>query len=136
MFTLSGGTLAGAQVVQGSPVNPFFSGKLGDAVNLDGAGENVSVSDPTDNHLDIGANATMEAWVRFDALPNNTFATILSKDEGGGNTNKWIFGYARNYSGIANATMLLINTPSGGDGSAAIQRLDAHPWPVVPPGRR
>src|SRR5262249_39798324 len=63
--------------------------------------------------LDLGANATIEAWVKFNGLPSNSLATIASKDVGSGNQNKWILGYANNFAGIPNATFFHLNTTSG-----------------------
>jgi len=47
-------------------------------------------------------------------LPSGTLYTIAGKDAGGGNTNKWIFGYANSYGGVSNATFFHINNTSGG----------------------
>ncbi|MGO9115084.1 MAG: LamG-like jellyroll fold domain-containing protein [Thermoguttaceae bacterium] len=66
------------------------------------------------NHLDLGDTATIETWVRFDALPDNSFATLLGKDEGRYDQNKWIFAYARDFAGIENAICFHINSPTTG----------------------
>src|SRR4029078_8466855 len=68
----------------------------GKALVLDGANDYVDMGDPAGNALDLGANATLEAGVKLDALPVNTLWTIAGKDVGGGTQNKWIFGYANN----------------------------------------
>ncbi len=85
---------------------PFVPGKLGNAVVLDGTNNYIDFGSPADNHLDIGKNATIEAWVRFDALPSRSFATLVSKDEGPGATNKWIFAYVNGYDGRPNTTVM------------------------------
>ncbi|MEX2188872.1 MAG: right-handed parallel beta-helix repeat-containing protein [Pirellulales bacterium] len=95
----------------------------GYALAFDGMDDYVAIAEPTDGSLDLGTSATLEAWVKFAALPNNSLATILSKDQGGGQQNKWIFGYARNYGNIANATFFHINSPAGG-----AVFLTSNPW--------
>ncbi len=87
---------------------------LGHSLVFDGANDYVDMGDPASNALDLGTNGTIEAWVKFDALPVNTLWTIASKDVGGGTQNKWIFGYAVNSSGVSNNTFFHINTSSGG----------------------
>src|SRR5262249_12569999 len=105
---------------------PFTAGQLGTALHFDGATNYVDMGDPADNHLDIGANATIETWVKFDSLPSGNFYTFASKDVGGGSQDKWIFGYANNYGGILNATMFHIN---GINGSVFLQ---SNSWtPVI-----
>ena len=87
----------------------------------------VSMGDPANNSLDIGANGTLEAWVRFDQLPSGNLYTIASKDAGGGGTNKWIFGYGNSYSNVTNSTFLHINRAAGGS-----VFLTSNPWtPVI-----
>ncbi len=86
---------------------------VGHALGFDGVNDFVSMGDPASNTLDLGASATIEAWVRFNALPSSSLATIASKDQGPGTQNKWIFGYANNYAGVSNATFLHINGPGG-----------------------
>ena len=94
---------------------PFVPGKLGNAVIFDGIGSYIDFGNPSDRHLDIGKNATIEAWVRFDALPAGTAPAIVGKNEGPGNQNKWVFAYAFRYcEGVANATIFHINSPSTG----------------------
>jgi parallel beta-helix repeat protein len=83
------------------------------ALDFDGVDDFVSMGDPAGDWLDLGADATIEAWVRFDALPSYSFFTIASKDGGPGGQNKWILGYANNYAGIAGATMFHVNSPGG-----------------------
>ena len=84
------------------------------ALQFDGSNDYVDMGDPVNNSLDLGAAFTIEAWVKFNALPSYNLATIVSKDQGSGSNNKWIFGYANNYSGITNATFFHINNPSNG----------------------
>jgi hypothetical protein len=102
---------------------PFVPGRLGNAVAFNGKDNYIDCGNPPDNHLDIGTNATIEAWVRFDALPTNGQpAVIVGKNEGSGFQNKWVFGYATVHQslyqgvmqGMANATELHINSPSTG----------------------
>ena len=63
---------------------PATTGKIGNALSFNGSDNYADMGDPADNHLDIGTNATIEAWVKFDSIPSGTFATIGSKDAGGG----------------------------------------------------
>jgi HEAT repeat protein len=107
---------------------PFVPGKLGNAVALDGRDSYVDFGNPLDNHLDIGANATIEVWVRFDALPSNSFATLVSKDEGPYSTNKWIFAYVHGYDGRPNTTVMHYNVA----GSTNALWICSNPWtPVI-----
>jgi hypothetical protein len=51
-------------------------------------------------YVDCGKNpsitddATIEAWVNFAASPTGLWTAFVSKDEGSGSSNKWIFGYS------------------------------------------
>jgi len=102
----------------------------GSSLLFDGANDFVEMGNPANGTLDIGTSATLEAWVKFNALPTNSIATVASKDVGGGNTNKWIFGYANNFAGVSNGTFLHINTASG-----ANVWLKSNSWtPAVGPG--
>jgi HEAT repeat protein len=106
---------------------PFVPGVLGNAVTFNGTVNYIDFGNPTDNHLDIGANATIEAWVRFDALPSSSPATFVGKNEGPFNRNKWVFAYAYRYGGVANATVFHINSPATGP-----IWLHSKPWtPVI-----
>jgi hypothetical protein len=106
---------------------PFEAGVLGNAVAFDGATNYIDIGNPQDNHLDIGKDATIEAWARFDALPYKAPATIVGKNEGPFDRNKWVFAYAYGYGGIGNATTFHINSPTTG----AIW-LHSKPWtPVI-----
>jgi hypothetical protein len=93
----------------------YKPGRLSNAVSMDlvNTGVYADAGDPPDNHLDIGASATVETWVKFDVLPTNNFYTFIAKDVAAGNLNKWIFGYANNFSGVANATIFHINGVNG-----------------------
>ena len=104
-------------------------------LDFDGVNDYVTMGDPANNALDLGTSATVEAWVRFDALPVNSLATIVSKDQGPGGQNKWIFGYNNNYAVGGGATFFHINGP-GGFGIPELQRLDADRGSVVSPGDR
>jgi hypothetical protein len=88
------------------------SGVLGNGLAFDGVNDFVDMGDPADNHLDLGTNVTIEAWVKFNALPVNNFMTIVSKDSGGGIKKKWIYAYANNYNGISNATIFVDDSGS------------------------
>lgn len=56
----------------------------------------VDMGNPTTNSLDLGKNATLETWVKFNSLlPSGNLETFMSKDVGGGN--KWFFGLGNNY---------------------------------------
>ncbi|MCY2953538.1 MAG: hypothetical protein NTU53_16405 [Planctomycetota bacterium] len=102
----SGVTVHTATIIDNEPITNY-------ALSFDGYDDYVRLGDPPDNHLDIGSNATIEAWVKFNTLPENNFYTLVSKDSGGGSEKKWIFAYARNSGGISNATVFHINGPSG-----------------------
>ncbi|HYV34555.1 MAG TPA: LamG-like jellyroll fold domain-containing protein, partial [Gemmataceae bacterium] len=110
---VNSGTLGGYT----SPVVPArFPGVPalgGSSLLFDGVNDFADMGNPANGSLNIGANATIETWVKFNALPVNTLATFASKDVGSGNQNKWIFGYANNSSGIPNATFFHINTTTG-----------------------
>ena len=60
------------------------------ALAFDGANDFVDMGSPADNRLDLKYNSTIEADVRFAALPSGNLATIVSKDAGPGNQNKSI----------------------------------------------
>ena len=92
------------------PATALGSGR---SLAFDGDNDYVDMGNPGGGELDLGADATVEAWVRFAAAPSGSLYTIASKDEGPGSTNKWIFGYADNYAGVPNATILHINNPAG-----------------------
>jgi autotransporter-associated beta strand protein/parallel beta-helix repeat protein len=85
-----------------------------DALEYDGVQDYVDMGNPSNGSLDLGTNGTIEAWVKFDSLPSYNFMTIASKDVGSGNQNKWIFGYANNYSGVGSATFFAIDDPGVG----------------------
>jgi autotransporter-associated beta strand protein/parallel beta-helix repeat protein len=85
----------------------------GSALAFDGLGSFVSMGNPSNQSLEIGANATLEAWVKFNVLPVNNLMAIASKDQGPSAQNKWILGYAQNSAGISSATFFHINDPSG-----------------------
>src|SRR5262249_15779709 len=85
----------------------------GSSLLFDGVNDFVDMGNPASNPTDLGANATIEAWVLFNALPTNSLYTIASKDAGSGSQNKWIFGYANNFNGVPNAAVLHINTTPG-----------------------
>src|SRR5262249_21243134 len=113
--TLAGGGLGG--------LSPTDSA----ALSFNGTNNFVDMGNPSSHVLDLGANATLEAWVNFAALPVNTFATIVSKDVGAGTTPKWIFGYSNNSQGVSNGLMFLISNPGQG-----VAVLTPGPWtPVV-----
>ncbi len=119
-YTISdrrGGTATGTvnlvtSAVNDAPVVQAYA--AGRALDFDGAEDRVVIADPGNGTLDLGAQATIEAWVRFDALPVNSIASIATRNEGPGNLDKWVFGYANNYFGVANATIFHINSPSTG----------------------
>jgi RNA polymerase sigma factor (sigma-70 family) len=82
----------------------------------------VHIDVPNDRHLDLGEDATIEAWVRFRELPRDSIAAIASKDEGE-NGSKWIFGYGIHPGG--GATMFRLY----GQGSGLF--IWADPWAPV-----
>ncbi len=89
-------------------------GKLGNALAFDGTSNYIDLGNPSNRQLGIGEKATFEAWVRFDALPVDSPATIIGRNDGPGNLNKWVFAYAYRYAGVSNATVFHINSPSNG----------------------
>jgi hypothetical protein len=110
-------------IIQGhEPTPPGAS-----ALSFNGASNYVEMGNPTSKVLDLGDNATLEAWVRFAALPVNSFVTIAGKDTGPGHTPKWIFGYANNWMGISNATLFHIN----GGGAVGSPSLGGNSWTPV-----
>ena len=91
-------------------------GRLGDALDLDSGGRYVNLGNPTDGHFNIGAQATIEAWIRFDSAPApGNLCTIMAKDEGPGQDSKFIFAYTASYAGYNDVTMFHINSPATGD---------------------
>jgi len=107
---LRGGTASAATGIQ----PPFVPGVLQTALEFYDTTDYADFGNPTDQHLDLGADATIETWVRFDSLPSGSFASFVSKDIGPDDQNKYIFGYASGYGGIGNALMFHINSPSSG----------------------
>ena len=105
-------------------------------LDFDGVNDYVTMGDPADNTLDLGTSATVEALVRFDALPVNSLATIVSKDQGPGGLDKWIFGYANNYGGSRRGDILSHQQPRRRFGILELERLDADRGSVVSPGDR
>jgi hypothetical protein len=97
------------------------------ALSFNGTSNYVDMGNPKSGVLDLGDNATLEAWVRFAALPVNNLVTIVSKSAGPGNTPKWIFGYANNCFGISNATLFHVNDPGAGGG----QFLGGNSWTPI-----
>jgi parallel beta-helix repeat protein len=87
------------------------SGVTGSALSFDGGNDYVDVADSPS--LDLRYDITAESWVKFDALLPGNFYPLISKDEGPGSTNKWIFGYSHNYLG-KDCLGFHINT-NGGD---------------------
>jgi hypothetical protein len=83
------------------------------ALHFDGQNDYVTMGDPAGNELELGSQATLEAWVRFAAVPSYSLATIVSKDQGPGWQDKWIFGYADNY-GVTRGTFLHITDTGQG----------------------
>ena len=82
--------------IQGSndatPVNgaTFAPGKVGQAFSFDGVNDVVSV--PDNPSLTLGAGPfSIDLWVKFNLLAGRE--PFIAHDEGGGNTNKWIFWY-------------------------------------------
>src|SRR4051812_17069226 len=125
---MSGGTLKGAGILRGSwPGAPYVPGRLQSALDLGNGSRFVEVDDPADRHLDVGNGWTIEAWVNFNNVPTGDMQTIASKDEGPGDSNKWILSYCADYAGVLRATMLHINLP--GVGAAW---LASNQWVPVP----
>ena len=89
-------------------------GSSGYTLSFNGSTSYVDMGNPSSGVLDLGPDATLEAWVCFDALPSRSIAAIASKDAGAGAANKWIFGYADNYDGVSNATVFLIDNGATG----------------------
>jgi hypothetical protein len=116
-----------AYVAPGASQYPFIDGELGGAVAFNGTNQYIDFGNASGNQLDTDTTATIETWVRFDALPSGSFATLVGQDEGPNEQNKWIFAYANGYDGIANATIFHINSPTTGP-----IWLQSNPWtPVI-----
>ncbi|MCK4428979.1 MAG: LamG domain-containing protein, partial [Candidatus Aenigmarchaeota archaeon] len=67
------------------------NGKFGGALDFDGTDDYVDCGN--DSSLDITDAITVEAWVNFAAAPTGHWTAFVSKDEGSGVNNKWVFGY-------------------------------------------
>ncbi len=94
-------------------------GRIDSAVDLDGIDDLIYCGD--DPSLDIGGDFTIAAWVRFDAPVVDLF-TLMSKNEGPGSTDKWVFGYAASYAGAYSALVFYFNSPgAGAEGLASSQ---------------
>ncbi|MBC7783109.1 MAG: hypothetical protein H7144_04655 [Burkholderiales bacterium] len=95
--------------------NPFVPGKLNNAVSFNQFPSiGIDMGDPSDNHLELGTNATIETWVKFDSLPQADEAFVfVGKDAGKGHNDKWLFGYANN-DFAKNKTVFHITNTSGG----------------------
>ena len=70
---------AGNTAVAGGILGPL-SPPQATALSFNGSSDYVDMGNPSNHVLDLGVNATLEAWVNFSALPVNNFATIVSKD--------------------------------------------------------
>ncbi|MEP7263627.1 MAG: LamG-like jellyroll fold domain-containing protein [Bacteroidota bacterium] len=101
-------TVLSTPVVSITPLNPGIcpgdsvqlfthATASGTAFNFNGTDAYVDFVDPVNNSLEIGAQATIETWVKFNSITPGSVQTILSKDEGGGSTDKWIFCYHYDY---------------------------------------
>ena len=64
------------------------NGGCGNALSFDGDDYVDCGKDPS-----ITDDATIEAWVNFAAAPTGHWTAFVSKDEGSGVNNKWVFGY-------------------------------------------
>jgi hypothetical protein len=89
----------------------WVKGKVDWALEFSGSGDFSNCG--KDQTLDINTNFTISAWVNFSSLaPANDLDPFVSKDEGAGNQNKWIFGYADNYLGsVTDSTFFHIDDP-------------------------
>lgn len=67
------------------------------AFNFNGVNSYIDFGDPASNIFELGAQATIETWIKFNAVAPGSVQTILSKDEGSGSANKWIFAYHYDY---------------------------------------
>jgi hypothetical protein len=125
---MSGGTLKGAGVLQGSwPGGPYVPGRLQSALDLGNGSRFAEVDDPADRHLDVGNAWTIEAWVNFDNVPTDGMQTIASKDEGPNITHKWILSYSADWQGVQQATTLIFSSPTIGVGW-----LSSNHWVPLP----
>ncbi len=79
-------------IVAGAVATADRFGNPGRAYSFDGVSSNINCGNPAGNILDIGEHATVSLWCRFAADPAAGPA-FISKDEGSGETNKWIFWY-------------------------------------------
>ncbi|MGQ0796315.1 MAG: LamG-like jellyroll fold domain-containing protein [Methanobacteriota archaeon] len=89
----------------------FDLGKVGQAFRLDGSNDFVQIADA--DVWGFGTNPfTIDLWVNFDVVKGGAAGTLpnvfIGHDEGGGNTNKWVFFYAEG------GLWFLTNSPSLG----------------------
>ncbi len=71
----------------------FFAGKVGQAFSFDGTDDFVEVPDHPSWAFGTG-DFTIDLWVNFRQLKIDN--PLVSNDEGGGSTNKWIFWVTSN----------------------------------------
>src|SRR5262245_41095713 len=103
-FTALSGPADPPAVPSATPANAFVAGRLGNALSFDAVPNNVDadMGNPADGHLDLGVNATIETWVKFDSVPSGQLSVFVGKDDPT-TGNRWALGYAKN-AGAANAT--------------------------------
>jgi len=70
----------------------YTLGSVNRSFQLDGASGYVQV--PDNPVWDFGSNElTIDVWINFTSIRNGSLPAIVAQDEGGGGTNKWIYGY-------------------------------------------
>jgi RHS repeat-associated protein len=55
-------------------------------------GSNQSISTPSSADFDLAGDFTIEAWVYYNTVSTSVPQALVSRDNGGGSTNKWGFG--------------------------------------------
>jgi hypothetical protein len=74
-------------------------------------GLNSMVSCGYNSAFNLTGNQTISYWYKAESNPNNAFSSILSKDNGGGPQNKYIFGLG--YNGVQGDFFMYGPTPQG-----------------------
>ncbi len=83
------------------------TGKINGAFTFNGTGDYISV--PDRDEWTLNNDFTIMVWVKFDTLNSHWWeSALVAHDEGGGQTNKWIFSYDPGSS----RTLLHINIPN------------------------
>src|SRR5262249_19642050 len=113
-FDEAGGTIAHDQLGQhdGTIVGAtYVPGVTGDALQVNGSSDYVSVPDSPDWNFGSG-DFTVTLWANFNSVPDGSAghpgSVLFGQDEGGGNTNKWFIEAFAGNLGIH------VNNPAAG----------------------